>query len=809
MEKLLRDLRFALRMLARNPGSSAAAVICLALAIGATTAVFSFENAVLLRGLPYRDAARIFIVWNQFLANNEPKEQLSIPEFLDLREQARSFSELAATRPGLSSLTGDGDPELLVTVHTSPNLFRLLGVEPGLGRWFLPEEEQPGHDRVAILSHELWQRHFSSDPAVIGRKVIVDGLPYTVVGVTAPGFYFRRKGRDLWLPLTIDRAAQPKRDDRSYETYARPRPGVTPQAAQAELNAIAQRFARDHREAYPAASGYGMKLASYRDEIIGDSRPALLLLGGAVALVLLIACANVANLLLARATTRDREVAVRIAFGAGRLALLRQFLVESLLLALAGGALGLLLASWGVRLTARMNIAKLPRLDEVSIDGNVLLFTLLVTLATGVLFGIAPALQALRRDLLNSLKQGGRGGSEGAERQLPRRLLVVLEVAVALTVLVGAGLLMQSFVRMARINPGYNPHDVLTLELFLPAPKYPVKSQTITFFNRLVDRLDALPGVVSAGTTSAVPLGKVQETGDLEIEGLAIKPGQPAPQAAWRICSPDYFRTMGTPLLEGRLFTSLDNDKSQAVAIVDRGVARRFWPGASPIGKRLKLVGQDSAGEWRTVVGVVSDVKHVSFDADSPPHVYAPLAQWPRLFQYVVLRTSGDPATLAPAARAAVREIDRDQAVFRVESMDEKVAFTTAWRRFYTALLGSFAVVALALAMVGVYGVTAFAVLQRRREIGIRMALGARRGSVLGLVLGQALLLAGLGVAVGVAAALGLSRIAASLLFGVSATDLGSFAGGALLLVAMAMVASYLPARRAARLDPVMALAAE
>jgi len=809
MEKLFRDLRFALRMLARSPGSSAAAVLCLALAIGATTAVFSFENAVLLRGLPYRDAQRIFIVWNQFLANNDPKEDFSIPEFLDLREQAKSFAQLAATRPGLSSLTGDGDPELLVTVHVSPDLFRLLGVSPGLGRWFLPEEERPGRDQVAILSHELWQRHFSSDPGVIGRKVIIDSQPYTVVGVTAEGFYFRRKGRDLWLPLTIDQAAQPKRDNRNYEIYARPRDGLAPAAAQAELDTIASQFARDHPESYPASSGYGMKLASYRDEVIGDSRPALLLLGGAVALVLLIACANVANLLMARATTRDREVAVRIAFGAGRPALLRQFLVESLLLALGGGALGLVLAAWGVRLTAHMNIAKLPRLDEVSIDANVLLFSLAVTVLTGVLFGFAPALQALRGNLLHSLKQGGRGGSEGAERQLPRRLLVVVEVAVALMVLVGAGLLVQSFVRMARINPGYNPHDVLTLELFLPAPKYPDKTQRVTFWNRLVERLDSLPGVVAAATVNAVPLGKVQETGDLEIEGLALKPGQPAPQAAWRICSPDYFRTMGTPLAEGRFFTPLDNDQAQAVAIVDRSVAKRFWPGTSPIGKRLKMTGQDSAGEWRTIVGVVGDVKHVSFDTDSPPHVYAPLAQYPRLFQYVVIRTNGDPAALARAARAAVREIDRDQAVFRVESMDEKVAITTAWRRFYTALLGCFAVVALALAMVGVYGVTAFSVAQRRREIGIRMALGARRGSVLGLVLGQALLLAGLGVALGLAAALALVRVAASLLFGVSATDLGSFAGGALLLVALAIVASWLPARRASRLDPVLALAAE
>jgi len=809
MEKLLRDLRFALRMLAKNPGTTTAAVLCLALAIGATTVVFSFENAVLLRGLPYRDPDAIFIVWNQFLANDDPKEQLSIPEYLDLREQAKSYAEIAATRPLLSNITGDVDPELLVSVRTSPSLFRLLGVTPAVGRWFLPDEEQPGHDRVVILSHELWERRFSSDPGIVGRKVVIDGQPHTVVGVTGKGFYFRRKGRDLWLPLTIDRAAQPKRDDRSYETYVRPLPGVTPAAAQAELNAIARRLERDRPDFYPANSGYGMKLASYRDEIIGDSRPALLLLGAAVALVLLIACANVANLLLARATTREREVAVRIAFGAGRLALLRQFLVESLLLSLAGGALGLLLASWGVRLTASMNIAKLPRLDEVSIDGNVLLFTLLVSVATGLFFGFAPALQAFRSDHLHSLKQGGRGGSEGAERQLPRRLLVVLEVAVALMVLVGAGLLVQSFLRMARLNPGFNPHGVLTLELFLPSAKYPDKAQWATFYNRLEQRLTALPGVVAAATVNAVPLGKVQQVGELQIEGLPVKPGQPGPQAGWRMCSPEYFRAMSTPLIEGRFFTELDTEKSPPVAIVDRRMVRRYWPGQSPLGKRLKMVGLDSTNEWRTVVGVVADVKHVSFDSDSPEQIYAPFRQYPQIFEYVVVRANGDLGALSTAAQRAVRDVDRDQAVFRVETMDEKVALTTAWRRFYTALLASFAVVALALAMVGVYGVTAFSVAQRRREIGIRMALGARRESVLGLVLGQALLLAGLGVVVGFAAALALARVASSLLFGVGSTDLLSFGGGAALLVAMTLLASYLPARRASRLDPVVALAVE
>src|SRR5947209_3522487 len=488
METLLRDLRFALRMLRRNPGFTAAAVLCLALSLGANTAVFSMLNAVLLRGLPYQDPERIMMVWNQFLADNQPQLELSSSEFLDLREQTRSFTELAATRPGLFSLTGDGDPELLVGVRVSANLFHLLGVKAAAGRTFLPDEDQPGHDDVVILSHGLFERRYGSDPRVVGRKITINGKPFIVVGVTPRDFYFRRKGRDLWMPLILDRAALGARDDRPLEGYTRLRPGVTPEAAGRELAGIARRWQTEHPEAYPAKSGYGLAVVSYREQIVGQIRPALLVLAAAVGLVLLIACANISNLLLARATTRDREIALRTALGAGRGGLVRQFLTESLLLAACGGALGLLLTAWCLKAVVQMDLSKIPRIDEVSIDGRVLAFTLLVSLATGIVFGLVPALQISRRNFHEALKEGAKS-SAGAGRNFARRTLVVLEVAVALVVLLGAGLMIQSYRRLQQVDPGFKTANVLTLELFLPTTKYSAPAQWSAFFSQLLERL--------------------------------------------------------------------------------------------------------------------------------------------------------------------------------------------------------------------------------------------------------------------------------------------------------------------------------
>ncbi|HEY0511018.1 MAG TPA: ABC transporter permease [Thermoanaerobaculia bacterium] len=809
METLLRDLRFALRMLRRSPGFTCSAVLCLALSLGANTSVFSLLNAVLLRGLPYQEPERIMMIWNQFLGDDQREIQLSNSELLDLREQTRSFTEIAATRPGLFSLTGDGDPDLLVGVRVSANLFHLLGVKAAAGRTFLPGEDQPGHDDVVILSHGLFERRYGSDPSVVGRKVTINGKPFTVVGVTPRDFYFRRKGRDLWMPLIIDRAALGARDDRPLEAYARLRSGVTPEAARTELGDTARRWAAEHPETYPTKSGYGLAVVSYREQIVGQIRPVLLVLAAAVGLVLLIACANISNLLLARATTRDREIALRTALGAGRGGLVRQFLTESLLLAACGGALGLLLTAWCLKAIGQMDLSKIPRIDEVSIDGRVLAFTILVSLLTGILFGLVPALQISRRDFHAALKEGAKS-SAGAGRNLFRRVLVVLEVAVALVVLLGAGLMIQSFRRLQEVDLGFKTANILSLELFLPTTKYSTPSQQTAFFGELLERLRALPGVSSAGGVSAMPLGVVQSIGEVVIEGAPPPaPGQLNPSVAWRSNSPSYFQTLGIPLVKGRDFVDGDDERAEPVVIVDQSSARHFWPHQEPIGKRLKLVGQGAADPWRSVVGVVGNVKHEGPEVDSREQIYVPFRQHAQPFLYLLLHTPRNAGAVAGPARKAVLGIDKNQAVFRVETMDEKLVRTMAWRRFYTLLLAAFALVALVLAVVGVYSVMAYSVTQRTREIGIRMALGAERGAVTGLVVRQALGLTGLGVVLGLAVALGLLRIVSSLLYGVSATDVKTFVCGALLLTAFALLASYLPARRASRVDPTVALRTE
>jgi len=808
MDALFRDLRFALRTLRKSPGFTTAAVLCLTLGIGANAAVFSLLDAVLLRGLPYREPERIEMIWNQFLGDAQPELELSEPELLDLREQATSFSDVAATRPGLFNVTGENQPELLVGVRVSANLFRLLGVPAAVGRTFLGDEDQPGHGNVVVLSHGLFERRFGSDPRVVGRKITINNQPFTVVGVTPRDFYFRRKGRDLWIPLVLDRAAAKPRDDRELEVYARLKPGVTPEQAGRQLAAIAHRFEQDHPEAYPKKSGYGMALVSYREEVVGKIRPALLLLGAAVGLVLVIACANLSNLLLARATTREREIALRTALGAGRGRLVRQFLTESLLLAAAGSALGLLLTYWCVKAVVRMDLSKIPRIDEVTVDGRVLVFTLLVAAATGAVLGLVPAFQLSRANFHGALKEGGKG-SAGGRGNLARRALVVLEVAVALVVLLGAGLMVQSYRRLARVDPGFKTDNVLTLEVFLPVAKYSKPLQWSEFFTRVLARLRTLPGVADAGAVSAVPLGVVQRIGEVDIEGSPAAPGRLRPSAAWRTASPAYFRALGIPLLGGRDFDDRDDERAGPVVVVDQASARHFWPHQDPLGKRLRLVGQGAPSEWRAVVGVVGNVKHEGLEADSREQIYVPFRQYPQPFMYLVLHTGSDAGAMSTPARRAVLDVDRDQAVFRVETMAEKLVRSVAWRRFYTLLLATFAGVAVILAVIGVYGVMAYAVTQRYREIGIRMALGAERRSVVRLVVRQALGLAGTGVVLGLAAALALLRVVSSLLYGVTASDLRTFLAGTLLLTALALLASYLPARRASRVDPVTALRTE
>ena len=806
MTTLLRDLRFAGRMMRKNPGFTVAVLLCLALSIGANTAVFSVLNAVLLRNLPYQDPDRILIVWNQFLANDQTKLGLSAQEVLDLREQSKSLTDVTATRAGLFSLTGGGEPELLVGARVSASLFRLLGVNAEVGRTFLPEEDQPGRSEVVLLSHELYSRRFGADPKIVGSKINIDGKPFTVVGVTPRDFYFRRKGRDLWMPLVLDPAAA--RGERALEVYGRLAPGVTPGQAQAELDGIAKGFVRAYAEAYPPDSGYGLALTSYAEEIVGGVRLSLLLLSAAVALVLVIACANISNLLLARTTTRGRETALRAALGADRGALLRQFLTESLLLAACGGVLAMLLTAWAVKAVSALDLPQIPRLDEVSVDGRVLAFSLLISLLTGIAFSLIPALQISRTDFRNALQEGGKS-SAGSRRRFARQALVVLEVAVALLVTVSAGMMVQSYRQLQRVDPGYKTDNVLTFELRLPATKYPEPQQQAMFFNQLLERFRNVPGVVQAGAVNAVPLGVVQVTGEVVTEGAATVPGQLNPTVAWRKTSPGYFPAMRIPLLQGRDFTESDNERSEPVVIVDQTTARRLWPNQNPVGKRLRLVGQSAPEDWRNVIGVVGDIRHEGLETVSTEQIYIPIPQFPHPFMYVVLRTSSDADAMAAQARRTVLDLDRDQSIFRVETMATKLNRSTAWRRFYTAMLATLALVALVLAGIGVYSVMAFSVAQRTREIGIRMALGAERGKVIQMVVRQALLVVGLGVLVGLAAALGLLRLIANLLYGVAANDFSILIGGALVLTVLALLASYLPAHRASRVDPLISLRTE
>ncbi len=806
MANWIQQLRLAARNLVKRPGFTAVVVGSLALAVGANTAVFSLINAVLLRDLPYREPERMVIVWNQFQATDQLKDGFSVVEFDDLRERAQAFEEVAGTRPGLANLTGDGEPELLVTVRTSTNLFRLLGIKPALGRDFLPEEETAGRERVVIISHSLFARRFAQRASIVGEKVTIDGLPFEVVGVLPQDFHFRRKGRDLWIPAVVDRSAP--RDDRWFEVYGRIKPGVSFDQADADVKAVAGRFRQDYPDLYSQASGYTMAISSYREEIVGAIRTALVVVGAAVGLVLLIACANVANLLLARATTREREVALRAALGASRGDLLRQFLAEGMLLAAGGAVVGFLLAWWAVRVVARLNPGRIPRVDEVAIDGVSLLFTVGVMLLTGLFFGLVPALRAGKEDFHAVLKEGGKG-SAGVVHNVARRLLVVVEVAVALWVLVGASLLGASLRQLQQVKPGFDPDNLLTLELRLPRAKYVEPQQAASFFRDLLARLEALPGARAAAAINAIPLGVVERTGDLEVEGKPVAPGEPAPSAAWRMTSPGYFATLGIPILSGREFGSVDQADGQPVVIVDQTFAKRAWPNENPIGKRLRFIGQGAPDAWRSVVGVAGNIKHDKLETAGRETVYVPYPQFPQWFMYLAVRSAGDAAAMAEPVRRAVREVDPDQAIFRVETMQQKLTTLLAWRRFYTLLLGAFAGVALALAIVGVYSLMAYQAAQRTREIGIRMALGAQPGSVLKLVLLQGLGLAGVGVAIGLIVALGSVRIVASLLYGVSALNLPAFLAVALGILGLAVLASYLPARRATKVDPKVALSTE
>ncbi len=810
---LWQDLRHGLRMLARSPGFTAVAVLTLALGIGATTAIFSVIDAVLLRPLPYSEPDRLMMVWGKLAGIGLPRDQLavSVPEFMDFQAMNQVFEGMAAFTGSSFNLALEGSPERIQGASVSASLFPLLRVQPVWGRTFRPEEDQPGRDNVVLLSRGLWQRRFGSDPSLIGKTLTLSGRVYSVIGILPRDFQLPEQA-EIWKPIAFDAAdlSENRRADHFLTVVARLKPGVTLAQARANMEVIARRLQQTNPAQYPPRSGWGIRLTPLLEEMVQDTRPALLMLVGAVALLLVIACANVANLLLARASARQREIAIRAALGAGRGRLVRQLLTESCLLGLLGGALGLLLALWGGDLLVKLGPENLPRLKDVTIDGRTLGFTLLISLGANCLFGLAPAWQACGGQRSAQLKEGSRAATASPRGARLRGLVVVSQISLSLVLLAGAGLLIKSFVRLLEVDPGFNPNHVVTMRINLPYLKYPEPRQAQAFFRQLLERVETFPGVEHASVVSHLPLDSVGWSGTFTVEGQVTDPAKGGPEADRRPSSTDYFRAMGIPLLRGRFFARRDEtEDAPKVAIVDETLAETFWRGQDPLGKRLKLGGVDSSRPWMSVVGVVRHVRHQGLEAQSRFQMYWPYPQQlpARTMSLVIRARSGvDPRSLARAAQNAVLALDKEQPVFAIRTMEEVVARSVAQRRLSMLLVVIFALVAVTLATVGIYGVMSYSIARRTHEIGIRVALGARAPDVLALIARQALALVALGVAAGLAGTLVASRWLSALLFQVAPGDPWVLAAAALLLAAVALAASYLPARRALRVDPLAAL---
>jgi predicted permease len=805
MQTLWQDLRYGARMLLKNPGFTLVAVITLALGIGANTAIFSVVNGVLLKPLPYREPEQLIRVFER--SRTQPKFPVARGNFRDYREQNTTLAGLALYTRRDVELSQDDKPERLAALGVTAGFFDLLGVRPLLGREFGREDEAPNNSSVVILSHTLWQRRFNGDPGVVGRTVTLSGRPFTVVGVMPPGVQhvggdYRSMPHgetvDLWGRLEVP--PQAERGAHFCNAVGRLKTGVSLDQATADLNAIAGRLA----EQFPNTNqGWRISIQPLHEEIAGRARATLLALLGAVFFVLLIACVNVANLLLARATAREREIAVRAAVGAGRRRIVRQLLTESLLLAIVGGTAGILLARWAIDALRALGPEQLPRLQAVNIDGRILLFTLGVTVVTGVLFGLAPALQAGQFNLNALLKEGGRSG--GGQKRRLRDALVIIEVALALTLLAGAGLLIRSFWKLQQTDPGFNAERVLTASLSLPGARYGDAPKVAAFQQRLLERLAALPGAQSAGLTSDLPWTGYDENAGFAIEGKTFPPND-GPSARYHFVSSDYFRTIGVPLIAGRFFNADDRRDAQPVVLINRAMAERYWPGASAVGKRFSFSSQPKERDWFTVVGVVGDVKDFPHSPAAEPAFYwATMQQTPRQI-ILAVRSSADPLNLVEAVRGEVRALDKDLPLADAQTLETIAATAVAGRRFTLWLVGLFALTAMALAAIGIYSVLSYLVAQRTHEIGLRMALGAQLGDVLKLVVRQGMTLVLTGLAVGITAAIALTRLIKGLLFEVNATDPLAFAMAAALLALVALLACYIPARRATKVDPMVAL---
>jgi putative ABC transport system permease protein len=805
MNNLWQDLRYATRTLLKKPGFALVVILTLALGIGVNTAIFSIVNAVLLRPLPYEDADRLTL----FRATEADREgsYFSYPDIKDLHERQQSFAQLAAIRSGGWTLTGAGDAERLPGARVSAEFFSMLGVKPVVGRVFSPEEDRPGAERVVMLHYNLWQRRFSGDPNIVGRRLTLNGYPHTVIGVLPPEFHFfpvEITIAEIYGTLAFEGERLNQRESRFLSIIGKLKPDITLTAAQADVSAVAGRLA----EQFPNTNAKrGVKLINLHDRVTGNVRLALWVLLGAVLFVLLIACANAANLLLAQAATRWKEVAVRAALGASRLRVLRQLLTESLLLAISGGAFGILLAHWTIKAVAALNPKGLPRLTEINLDGRALLFTGVVVLLTSVAFGFAPAWQTTKLDLSQTLKEGGRtGGGTGGLRL--RRGLVVAEIALAFVLLVGAGLLIHSFTRLLQVDLGFNPQNVLKLSVAFPPTQYKDEGQRTAFMERALERIKALPGVEAAAAANVTPLTGYAANLPFDIENRPpALPGE-QPNAEYRSVSADYFRALGIRLVRGRRFTEHDVKQSSSV-IINEALAERYWPGEDPLGRRILIAKSNidqNGGQWREIIGIASNVRHTGVEAAPSPEMYEPTLRNTAGFYDIVIRSSTSPESLTRSVRAEFRELDRDLPLFTIRTLAETVQINLARQRFALQLLGAFAGLALALAAIGIYGVLSYTVAQRTREIGLRMAVGAQSGDVLKLILREAMRWVLLGGLCGLAIALALSRVLTNLLYGVTTTDPLTFISMAALLALVALVACYLPARRAAKVDPMIAL---
>ena len=802
------DVRYAIRVLLKSPGFTAVAVLTLAVGIGANTAIFSVANALLLRPLPYPQADHLVLLTAEKKVTGVRSGPLTFPRFVFIGQHNRSFSTTAAFTNEVFNLSGRGDPEQISSARVSWGFFETLGVPLALGRAFRPEEDQPGGDPVVMISYALWTRLFDRNPGAIEQHLSLDARDYTIIGVLPPEFRFGFLGADVDViaprvfDLNIITPQQVRGGSGFLSIVARLKPGVEIQQAQAEINALSAAYRAENPSLPDADPGMTVAVGNLRDELVLNIRPAVLMLFAAVTLVLLIACANVASLLLSRALGRKREIAVRTAMGASRAELIRQLLTESVALAVLGGALGVVLSAWGTPLLASMARNTLPRAAEIQTSGFVLGFTLLISITAGVLFGLAPALQISRPNVNSDSRSEGRGSNSGRRRNALRSLLVVSQVALSMVLLIGAGLLVRNFIQLRNEAPGFDPHHLLSMRISLPPARYAGAAKMTAFYDDLATLVGTVPGVAAAAESSAMPANPARFSPCLP-EGQPPVPLMERPMFNIQTISPGYVEAMRVPLLQGREFTSGDDAGAPRVLLVNETTARRFWPRENPIGKHI-LVGRAMAPS--EVVGVLGDIRNIGVAADVQPEIYLPFAQLPWPTMHLLVRTAGDPRTFVSAVRSRVFALDRDQPVTSIRTMDEVLESAAAQPRFTTALLGVLSGTALVLAIVGIYGVISYSVSERTQEMGIRLALGAERGDILRLVLRQGLLLAVAGIGLGLAASLLLTRLLGTMLYHVSATDPLTFAGGSLLFTFVALAASYFPARRATRVDPLVAL---